>query len=129
MISQLARICLLVAVTACASANPAAAKPRSINDCEKLTDDDAYNKCLASFGPKRGASRSSKAGRTTGITNKRYRRGQSANARRGKSRRPLTAIERRYRRGEAYHARNRLYHIRRSNGRVRTIIPVRRKRR
>lgn len=27
---------------------------RSLADCDKLTNDDAYNRCLASFGPKRG---------------------------------------------------------------------------
>lgn len=27
---------------------------RALTDCDKLTNDDAYNKCLASFGPKRG---------------------------------------------------------------------------
>jgi hypothetical protein len=30
---------------------PAAAAPSSINDCEKIQEADAYNQCLASFGP------------------------------------------------------------------------------
>jgi hypothetical protein len=33
---------------------PALAAPRSIADCEKIQDADAYNRCLASFGPTRG---------------------------------------------------------------------------
>jgi hypothetical protein len=32
-------------------AAPLAAAPRSINDCEKIQAADAYNQCLASFGP------------------------------------------------------------------------------
>ncbi len=33
---------------------PAAAAPRSIDECEKIQDPHAYNQCLASFGPTRG---------------------------------------------------------------------------
>jgi hypothetical protein len=33
---------------------PASAAPRSLADCEKLTNWHAYNTCLASFGPRRG---------------------------------------------------------------------------
>jgi hypothetical protein len=33
---------------------PGLAAPRSIADCEKIQDADAYNRCLASFGPTRG---------------------------------------------------------------------------
>ncbi|HEY0146559.1 MAG TPA: hypothetical protein VGB93_10525 [Methylovirgula sp.] len=33
------------------SAAPLAAAPRTINDCEKIQAADAYNQCLASFGP------------------------------------------------------------------------------
>lgn len=32
-------------------AAPLAAAPRSINDCEKIQSADAYNQCLALFGP------------------------------------------------------------------------------
>jgi hypothetical protein len=32
----------------------AKASPRSINDCEKIKEAEAYNLCLASFGPVRG---------------------------------------------------------------------------
>lgn len=32
-------------------ASPLAAAPRSIRDCEKIQGADAYNQCLASFGP------------------------------------------------------------------------------
>ncbi len=32
-------------------ASPALAEPRSIEDCEKIQAADAYNQCLASFGP------------------------------------------------------------------------------
>ena len=30
---------------------PAQAGPRSIGDCEKISEADAYNRCLAAFGP------------------------------------------------------------------------------
>ncbi|MBM3562378.1 MAG: hypothetical protein FJX48_04285 [Alphaproteobacteria bacterium] len=33
---------------------PALAAPGSIADCEKIQEADAYNRCLASFGPTRG---------------------------------------------------------------------------
>ncbi|MGJ0506622.1 MAG: hypothetical protein ACR652_05695 [Methylocystis sp.] len=33
---------------------PAVAGPRSIDDCEAIKDPNAYNLCLASFGPMRG---------------------------------------------------------------------------
>ena len=36
---------------AAAGGGPAVAAPRSIADCEKIEAADAYNKCLASFGP------------------------------------------------------------------------------
>jgi hypothetical protein len=47
---------LVLAVTLffAALAVPALAAPRSIADCEKIQDADAYNRCLASFGPTRG---------------------------------------------------------------------------
>ncbi|PPD45540.1 MAG: hypothetical protein CTY15_03910 [Methylocystis sp.] len=35
-------------------ATPALAAPRSIADCEAIKDANAYNLCLASFGPMRG---------------------------------------------------------------------------
>jgi hypothetical protein len=37
-----------------ALATPAEAGPRSIDDCESIKDANAYNLCLASFGPMRG---------------------------------------------------------------------------
>ncbi len=101
--NQLTRLCLLatvfVFVSAYVSFWPAAAKPRSIKNCEKITDDDAYNKCLASFGPKRGASRSRKGARPAARAGKRYRGTRGITRRRG----------------------IRTY---RSRGRVRTIISV-----
>lgn len=33
------------------AATPLSAKPASIKDCEKIQAADAYNQCLASFGP------------------------------------------------------------------------------
>ena len=35
-------------------AAPAAAAPGTIDDCEKIKEPEAYNLCLASFGPTRG---------------------------------------------------------------------------
>jgi hypothetical protein len=40
-----------VAFIATLAALPAAAAPRSIADCESIQAADAYNRCLASFGP------------------------------------------------------------------------------
>jgi hypothetical protein len=45
---------LLVAALLGALAAPALAAPRSIAECEKIQEADAYNRCLASFGPTRG---------------------------------------------------------------------------
>jgi len=74
------------------------AKRRTMAGCEKLKDDHAYNKCLASFGPKRGASRSGRG----------YRRPRNVRRSHGRARRN------RYRGIRIY----------RSKGRVRTIISV-----
>ncbi|MBI1980466.1 MAG: hypothetical protein HYS63_02660 [Methylocystis sp.] len=41
-------------IAAALLAAPANAAPRSIADCEKIQEADAYNRCLASFGPMRG---------------------------------------------------------------------------
>lgn len=45
---------LLVAAILSALTAPALAAPRSIADCEKIQEADAYNRCLAAFGPTRG---------------------------------------------------------------------------
>ena len=86
------------------AATPATAKPRSINDCEKVQDGDAYNRCLASFGPKRGASRSGKA----------YR------APKGKIRNSA----REYGRKRVHSGSVNGIRIYRSGGRVRTVMPM-----
>ena len=41
-------------VTALLFASVALAAPRSIDDCELIKEPDAYNRCLAAFGPVRG---------------------------------------------------------------------------
>ena len=41
-------------VTALLFASVALAAPRSIDDCESIKEPDAYNRCLAAFGPVRG---------------------------------------------------------------------------
>ncbi len=46
---RLAFLILVGALTA-----PALAGPRKIDDCEAIKDPNAYNLCLASFGPMRG---------------------------------------------------------------------------
>ena len=43
----------ILAVLALATAAPALAAPRSVNDCEEIKEAMAYNACLASFGPER----------------------------------------------------------------------------
>ncbi len=45
---------VLCAIAALLLAGPATAAPRSIADCEAIKEADAYNRCLASFGPMRG---------------------------------------------------------------------------
>ncbi len=41
-------------VVAILTATPVRAAPRSIEDCEAIKEANAYNLCLASFGPMRG---------------------------------------------------------------------------
>lgn len=45
---------LMIAMVAGLLSVPALAAPRSIDDCEAIKDADAYNRCLAAFGPTRG---------------------------------------------------------------------------
>lgn len=45
---------VVCAVAALLIARPTAAAPRTIADCEAIKEADAYNRCLASFGPVRG---------------------------------------------------------------------------
>jgi hypothetical protein len=45
---------LAIAAVLAVFATPALAAPRSIDDCEAIKEADAYNRCLASFGPMRG---------------------------------------------------------------------------
>jgi len=44
----------VLSMVACLLSVPALAAPRNIDDCEAIKDADAYNRCLASFGPTRG---------------------------------------------------------------------------
>ena len=53
MKARLGLAIVAIAIGAWAGASPASAQ-QSINDCEKIEAWDAYNKCLASFGRKRG---------------------------------------------------------------------------
>jgi len=48
------RTSLLFLLTAFFILKTAEAAPRSIDDCEKIKEAEAYNLCLASFGPVRG---------------------------------------------------------------------------
>ncbi|RFB81357.1 hypothetical protein [Methylovirgula sp. 4M-Z18] len=43
---------ILIALSLIALSAAAVASPRSISDCEQIQGSDAYNRCLASFGPK-----------------------------------------------------------------------------
>ncbi|PWB83643.1 MAG: hypothetical protein C3F11_05560 [Methylocystaceae bacterium] len=53
----------LAVVATLAAAGASSAAPRSIADCEAIQSADAYNRCLASFGPAAGGrARSSIAG-------------------------------------------------------------------
>ncbi len=53
-----------------ALANSAQAAPRSIDDCEKIDAPDAYNQCLASFGPTRKSRGASRAPQTRAVRGK-----------------------------------------------------------
>jgi hypothetical protein len=101
---------LLAAILAVVSAFATSANPRSINDCEKISDGDAYNKCLASYGPKRGQRARGKAlGPETGKAYKTHRGTKRRNGRSGIRSGSIGGI--------------RIY---RSRGRIQTVIPVRR---
>jgi hypothetical protein len=43
-----------LAMAALFASIPSEAAPRTIDDCEKIKEADAYNLCLAAFGPTRG---------------------------------------------------------------------------
>ena len=51
------RLFAIAAALAALALAPAPAVARGIGDCEKISEPDAYNKCLASFGPARGSAR------------------------------------------------------------------------
>ncbi|MDH7797900.1 MULTISPECIES: hypothetical protein [unclassified Beijerinckia] len=94
---------LACGLTACVLLTPQAAlAQRSPTDCDKLTNDDAYNKCLASFGPKRGQHVPSgstaypdavdappRAGASTAPNARSVREGSGTRARRASGRRNL----------------------------------------
>lgn len=44
----------MLAMAALFSPMPGEAAPRTIDECEKIKEADAYNLCLAAFGPTRG---------------------------------------------------------------------------
>jgi len=62
-------------------AAPAGAAPRSIDDCEAIKEADAYNRCLASFGP----TRAQRGKSYPGVASEGYKSGggKGAGARRG----------------------------------------------
>lgn len=123
---------IIVAVLAgiLAGAMPHAAAtgaPRSIADCEKIKDDDAFNRCLASFGPKRGASRA--RGTATPAAVPVYDPADAPKARSPRSSASARAkINRVLRRARAARA-NRIRVQRLRNGRIRSVIPMGRGRR
>jgi hypothetical protein len=82
-------------------AQPAIAAPRSIADCERIQDPDAYNRCLASFGPTRGQHGASYpgvasegghggSGRSASRTQSRFGRAQVSQGRGGRMRMEFT---------------------------------------
>lgn len=56
---------LVIALMASLLSVPAFAAPRSIAECEKIQEADAYNRCLASFGPTRGQHGATYPGRAS----------------------------------------------------------------
>jgi hypothetical protein len=85
-------------------AAPAAAAPRTINDCESIKDANAYNLCLASFGPMRGQH----GANYPGVASEGGKRGGGASAGNGRTARH-----------EAAPAQPKGARISRGNGRVR----------
>jgi hypothetical protein len=92
---------LLVAALLSVLAVPSLAAPRSIADCERIQDADAYNRCLASFGPTRGQHGASYpgvasegglggSGRTASRTQSRLGRAQVSQGRGGRMRMEFT---------------------------------------
>lgn len=115
------RLTLIGAVLAAFLAPPALAAPRSIGDCEAIRDADAYNACLASFGPV------AHTGPTVGETPAARGReaivapaGQYGARRRGRRDRNAARYSSIRRQGG-------LVVLRREGGRVRTTIDVRRR--
>ena len=77
-----ALLALLIAVGA---GNLAFAAPASIADCESIKGVDAYNYCLASFGPRRGAHPSGDARRQVAHSSIRKVGGNAPSSRRAAS--------------------------------------------
>ena len=69
---------LTIVATALLGPTTGEAAPRTIDDCEKIKDADAYNLCLAGFGPTRGQHNKSYPGlaREGGVTTPRPRGGK-----------------------------------------------------
>ena len=101
----------LVALTLLA-ASPAGAGPRGIDDCEAIKEANAYNNCLASFGPTRGQHGATYPGVAT-------EGGKSVPAGKGWS-------NGRHGHGYASHGQSRHGGVRRSGGRMRMEFSPRR---
>ena len=94
---------LAISALVALSFTPAIAAPRGIADCEAISQPDAYNNCLASFGPTRGGG--GKLGPVPRAARGRATRRQNAE---GPSRRNGVTVERK-------------------GGRVRATIDIKRK--
>lgn len=125
---------------------PAAAAPRSIDDCEAIKQADAYNQCLASFGPAAhtggrtttpppGADKSDGAARSSAQAPRQDAQQDAQQdapraRRHGRARPPWLAArqaEGRQRMERRRHRAGGITVLSHKNGRVRTIIDMRRK--
>jgi hypothetical protein len=88
----------------------AVAAPRSISDCESIKQADAYNNCLASFGPAAhvGGPTTAPPSDKTAAQGKSRQRGRHLRAWAGRSHTGVTVLKSK-------------------NGRVRTVISLRRR--
>ena len=116
----------MAVVAFAASIGVAWAEPRSIADCERISQADAYNRCLAEFGP---AARSGGSVREAPAGAQEGRASASPAARRnGRARPPwLAARQAEGRRRLEERRRRSGVSVERKGGRVRAIIDLRRR--
>ena len=103
---------------------PAHAAPGSISDCEKIAEADAYNRCLANFGP---AARSGGVSREIPVGADRAPAGAAPAARRGGRAKPPWLAARQAEGRRRMMERRKGIVTERRGGRIRATIDLKRK--